>query len=67
MKEYKLDRTVFKMMTFKEADRRNVFDKSVSYSQRLEEAYYLISKAYGFSMDSQPRLDRTYFSSRKQL
>jgi hypothetical protein len=66
MKEYKLDRTVFKMMTFKEADRRNVFDKNVSYSQRLEEAYYLILKAYGFSMDSQPRLDRTYFSSRKQ-
>jgi len=65
MKEYKLDRTAFKMMTFKEADKKNIFGKNVPFSERLQEAYYLISKAYGFSMDGQPKLDRTHFSSRK--
>jgi hypothetical protein len=53
-------------MTFREAENRNIFDKNVPYSQRLQEAYYLISQAYGFSMDDQPKLDRTHFSTRKQ-
>lgn len=65
MSDYKFDRSAFKMQTFKEADRANVFDKSVSYSERLRQAYYLISQAYGFSMAEQPKLDRHAFSSRK--
>jgi hypothetical protein len=65
MPDYKFDRTAFKMMTFKEVDAANVFDKNVSYPERLRQAYYLISQAYGFSMDNQPKLDRSYFSSRK--
>ena len=65
MSDYKLDRTAFKMMTFKEADAANVFNKDVSYSERLHQAYYLISQAYGFSMDNQPKLDRECFSMRK--
>jgi hypothetical protein len=65
MPDYKLDRTTFRMMTFKEADAANVFDKSVNYAERLRQAYYLISQAYGFSMTNQPKLDRSHFSSRK--
>ena len=65
MPDYKLDRTTCRMMTFKEADAANVFDKSVIYTERLREAYYLISQAYGFSMTNQPKLDRSYFSSRR--
>lgn len=57
MSDYKFDRSAFKMQTFKEADRANVFDKSVSYSERLRQAYYLISQAYGFSMAEQPKID----------
>lgn len=53
-------------MTFKEADTANVFDKSIPYSERLRQAYFLIAQAYGFSMTDQPKLDRSYFSSRKQ-
>jgi hypothetical protein len=53
-------------MTFKEADTANVFDKSIPYSERLRQAYFLIAQAYGFSMANQPRLDRSYFSCRKQ-
>lgn len=65
MSDYRFDRTAFKMQTFKEADRANVFDKSISYAERLRQAWYLISQAYGFSMSDQPRLDRNCFSSRK--
>jgi hypothetical protein len=65
MSEYKFDRTQFKMQTFEEADQSSVFDKKVSYSERLRQAYFLISQAYGFSMSDQPRLDKSFFSSRK--
>lgn len=65
MSDYRFDKTAFKIQTFKEADRANIFDKDVSYSERLRQAYYLISQAYGFSMSDQPKLDRHIFSSRK--
>ncbi len=60
-----MNRTKFKMQTLEEADLSSVFDKSVSYSERLRQAYFLIAQTYGFSMSDQPRLDRNYFSSRK--
>lgn len=65
MKDFKLDRTAFKAQTFAEADAKNVFNKDVSYSERLRQAYFLISQAYGFSMANQPKLDREYFECRK--
>jgi hypothetical protein len=52
-------------MNFKEADAANTFDKSIPYNERLRQAYYLILQAYGFSIADQPKLDRSYFSSRK--
>jgi hypothetical protein len=61
----KFDKTAFKVMTFEEADAANVYNKNVSYSERLRQAYYLISQAYGFTMDNQPKIDKTCFSSRK--
>lgn len=65
MADYKFDRSAFRMMTFKEADAANVYNKNISYPERLRQAYYLISQAYGFSMVDQPKLDRNYHSSRK--
>lgn len=65
MSDYKFDRTAFKMQTFVEADKANIFDKNVSYPERLRQVYFLISQAYGFLMSDQPKLDRTHFSSRK--
>ncbi|RFM25571.1 hypothetical protein DXN05_24355 [Deminuibacter soli] len=65
MSDYKFDRNAFKMQTFQEADRANIFDRETSYQERLRQAYYLISQAYGFSMTDQPKLDKSYFSSRK--
>ncbi|MBO9573146.1 MAG: hypothetical protein J7497_13225, partial [Chitinophagaceae bacterium] len=65
MSDYKFDRNAFRMMTFKEADASNKFGKEVSYAERLRQAYFLISQAYGFSFQNPPKLDRTCFSSRK--
>jgi len=65
MSDYKFDRSAFRIQTFKEADNTNIFDKNISYPERLRQAYYLISQAYGFSLSDQPRLDRNYHSSRK--
>jgi hypothetical protein len=65
MPDDRFDRTAFKMQTFEEAERSNVFDRGVSYPERLRQAYCLISQAYSFSMSDQPKLDRHCFSSRK--
>ena len=65
MLDYRFDRAAFKIQTLKEADQDSLFDKTVPYSERLRQAYFLISQAYGFSMSDQPRLDKSCFSSRK--
>jgi hypothetical protein len=65
MDEYKFDRTAFKIMTFDESEAANKFPADISYSERLRQAYYLISRAYGFSIHNPPRLDKSIFSSRK--
>ena len=65
MDQYKFDRNAFKMLTFKESEDRNRFDKTISYSERLRQAYFLISRAYGFAIDNPPKMDRSVFSFRK--
>jgi hypothetical protein len=65
MTNYKFDRTAFKINTFEEADKANVYGKDVSYSERLKQAYFLILQVYGFSLSDQPKLERNVFSSRK--
>ena len=65
MTDYKFDRTTFQMRTIQQADASNLFDKGLPLSERLRQAYYLISLAYGFSMDNQPKLDKDRFSTRK--
>lgn len=62
MSDYKFDRGSFKMQSFEEADRANVFDESVPYAERLRQAYLLILHAYGFSIDNEPKMDKTIFS-----
>jgi hypothetical protein len=48
MTVYRFDRTAFKIQTSKDSDQGSVFDKTVPYSERLRQAYFLISQAYGF-------------------
>jgi hypothetical protein len=63
MSNFKIDRSAFKIQTFVEADKANIFDVNVTYSEGLREAYFLISKAYGFSLSNPPKIDKEYFSS----
>ncbi len=62
---YRLDRTKFKMQTYKEASHQLAYWLSKTPSERLRAAHYLISQAYGFDLDNPPRMDRTAFSVRK--
>ncbi|CAL1520506.1 hypothetical protein MMC2321_04290 [Chitinophaga sp. MM2321] len=64
MDSYRFDRTAFKIKTFAESDADNV-DLSLPLRERLRQAYYLISKAYGFDVNNPPRMDKTVFSYKK--
>ena len=64
-KQYRLDRTQFKMQSFQEADMQYDYWKKQTIEERMRAAYYLISVAFDFDINNPPRLDRTKFSMRK--
>jgi hypothetical protein len=65
MNNYRLDRTFGKAQSFKEADNNRDYWLQKSAGERLRAAWYLISCAYRFDLDSPPRLDKRVFSMRK--
>ena len=65
MKNFKLDKTVFKAQSFEEADKNNLFDKDVSLAERLRMAFHLTCSIYGIKDGDSLKLDRTVFSARK--
>ena len=65
MKNYRLDKTAFKMQTFAEAERNKVFDKDVSPADRLKMAFHLTCTIYGIKEGDSLKVDRTVFSARK--
>lgn len=58
-----MDKTAFKIQTFEEADDHYGDWEKKSYSEGLDAAFYLISKAFGVKTST--KLDRTVFSKRK--
>jgi hypothetical protein len=62
---FRLDRTKFKMQSFKEASHQQEYWRSKTIEERLAAAFYLISVAYRFDIKHPPKLDRTSFSMRK--
>lgn len=62
---YRLDKTAFKAQTYQEADDNTGYWKTQTPVERLKAAWYLISCAYNFPLDSPPRIDKTAFSMRK--
>lgn len=62
---FRLDRTKFKMQTFKEASHQLAYWRSKTIEERLKAAYYLISAAFDFDINNPPKFDRTVFSMRK--
>jgi hypothetical protein len=65
MSDYRLDKTAFRILTSEEADRASIFDKATPLSERLRQSYYLTLQAYGYTLQNQPKMDKTVFSMRK--
>ncbi|MCK5209817.1 MAG: hypothetical protein KAQ79_17410 [Cyclobacteriaceae bacterium] len=65
MSNYRLDKTHFKAQTFEEADHQKAYWLQKEVKERIKAAWYLVSCAYGFSLDDQPPMDKSAFSMRK--
>ena len=66
MAAYKLDRTAFKKQTKKAAAHQLQYWLTKSVSERLQAAFYLNSVAYNFDINNPPRMDKTFFTTRKR-
>jgi hypothetical protein len=65
MKNYRLDKTVFKMQTVAEAENSNIFEESVAPYERLNQGWYLSAIAYGIDPINPPKMIKKFISSRK--
>jgi len=63
MKE-KLDKSYFKKQSFKQADNNVAYWRSKTPEERLEAAYVLSLRAYGYDPANPPKLDKKAFSKR---
>ena len=62
---YKLDRTAFKIQTFKEADLSICYGKDIPVAERLRRSFYLTAKIFRFDVLNPPKLDRMHFEMKK--
>jgi hypothetical protein len=63
---FRLDRTAFRAGTHEQlAQAERQHRRSLSLADRLRAANYLNSVAFGFDVETPPRMDRTYFRMRK--
>lgn len=62
---YKLDRTAFKIQTFKEADLSICYGKDMPLAERLRHSFYLTAQNFHFDVLNPPKLDRTHFEMKK--
>ncbi len=65
-KEYRLDRSSFKINTFKEAANQYEYWSQKPLEELLKASWYLTSVAYSFDLENEPRLDRSLFSMKKR-
>lgn len=65
MKDFKIDRTHFEILTFKEADRKINDHSAMSWKDRLVLLKYLNGIAFGYAGEDTPKMDKTIFSYRK--
>lgn len=62
---FRLDRTKFKMQTFKDASHQLSYWQNKTAVERLKAACFLISQAYNIDLNNPPKMDRQQFSMRK--
>ena len=65
MKKYRLDKTAFKMQTFEEAERSNIFEESVTPYERLNQGWYLSAMAHGVDPYDPVKMEKRLVSIRK--
>ena len=63
--EERMDRTAFKRQTVAEASNTVAFWRQKSDTEKIQAAYHLSLRAWGYDPENEPRLDRTKFSMRK--
>ena len=62
---FSLDRSVFKIQTFQEADNTVNYWLKETPLERWRAAWFITCAAYGIDCKNPPRLDRQHFSVRK--
>jgi hypothetical protein len=62
---FRLDKTAFRIQSFKETDDQRAHWLAQSEEKRLEAATYLILSAYGLLESGFPPIDKTAFSMKK--
>jgi hypothetical protein len=63
---FRLDKTAFKVQTFKEADNDRAYWLSKTPAERLQAAWYLTCSAFGLDPNKEHRMDKSIFSVRKE-
>ncbi len=61
----KFDKTISKTQTFEEAEKDCLFPKKSTYSERLNEAWYLTAMAYGIDPLNPPKMEKKFMGTRK--
>ncbi len=62
---YKLDKTVFKAQSFADAEKDNLFLKTDSYVERLNQAWYLTATIFGLNPLHPPKMEKHIVKIRK--
>ena len=63
--KYRLDKTAFRGMTVEEADNYMRDYRNYNWKERLRISFYLTSLAYGFDVNTPPRMEKNIFSPSK--
>lgn len=66
MKNFRLDRSTFKIKTFNEADNNRAYWLEKSVAERLRAAWYLTCSAYGININRCPPMDKSQLTIRSR-
>lgn len=62
---YRLDKTIFKAQSFAEAEKENVFAKTVPLSERLNQGWYLSAMVHRVDPYNPVKMEKRLVSIRK--
>ncbi|MBC7934597.1 MAG: hypothetical protein H7Y86_04455 [Rhizobacter sp.] len=65
MKEFRLDKTVFKARSFEDAEKDKLFSPDTPIADRLKMAFHLSFEIFGLKDGDSLKIDRKIFSARK--